>query len=187
MESADDRQSSSRQRQGTRSRPATTDRQDATAPAGAFPNYRNPSPEANIDPVGGVEVNLNDSDGIADLDNDDHPISREAPAPNHGNRCSGFPGCCSHRLVNVDGKDPVKDSVPAHLQWYVVTSGKHVGVFKGWHVVMGKVEVRGSVCFRVMSAQEGVEIFNEALANGALRVWKNGRYHDISPHDIQVA
>ncbi|KAJ2911432.1 hypothetical protein MD484_g8981, partial [Candolleomyces efflorescens] len=79
------------------------------------------------------------------------------PAP-EGETLTGFvcASCKTHNLVR-----PAKDT------WYVVTVGKEVGVFRGWHNVQPLVTGVSGACYKKYTSEDGARIaFAEALAAG---------------------
>ncbi|KAF5335705.1 hypothetical protein D9611_009604 [Ephemerocybe angulata] len=75
---------------------------------------------------------------------------------------SGFVcvNCNTHNLLR-----------PARETWYVVTIGRQVGVFQGWHVVQPLVLGVSGACYRKYpSHEDALAAFNEALALGNVQI-----------------
>ncbi|KAF6753837.1 hypothetical protein DFP72DRAFT_848771 [Ephemerocybe angulata] len=75
---------------------------------------------------------------------------------------SGFvcASCNTHNLLR-----------PARETWYVITVGRQVGVFQGWHIVQPLVSAVSGACYRKYpSREEALAAFNEALAMGNVQI-----------------
>ncbi|EIN12130.1 hypothetical protein PUNSTDRAFT_130401 [Punctularia strigosozonata HHB-11173 SS5] len=87
-----------------------------------------------------------------------------------GNEPSGGESAASVRVPEV----------PARLRWYVITMGNRVGVVRGWHIAKPHTLPLDSLCLQVASREEGEEIFEQALAAKAVRVWLNHAWVEVS-------
>ncbi|KAG6914350.1 hypothetical protein DXG01_000901 [Tephrocybe rancida] len=111
--------------------------------------------------------------GTSEITASKAPAEEEAPAAGPSQPAQpcnqGCPNCCPH----VGGTNTIAGTLTSSAAnaWYIVTVGRSVGVFRGWHNVRGLVSgVSKSHAQRFPTYEDAVAAFEEARAAGLVSV-----------------